>query len=662
MSENIMQLLIVVWPIAAALISYIIGRYNKKMRDYFVVFASLAEFIMVLLLFPLANNQNPAYFRWDYAVGFGLDFKLDGFRFIYAAIASFMWLMTSLFSLEYFESYRNRNRYHFFNLITLGATVGILTSADLITTFVFFEMMSFASYALVAHDETPGAIRAANSFLMVGFIGGLSILIGIFMLSHYFGTTNMDLLTSALSDFTGSKNILYAIGALFLVGFGGKAGMFPLHFWLPKAHPVAPAPGSALLSGILTKTGIFGLLVISSYLLLHDTTWGMMMLIMGTTTMFLGAFLALFSIDLKRTLALSSVSQIGFIIFGIGMQGILGSHNSLAIRGTLLHMINHSLIKLVLFMAAGAIYMKLHKLDLNTLRGYGRKKPILMIVFLLGALSLGGIPLFSGFVSKTLLHESIVEQIWMFTQYNSTTYLFQFIEAVFMISGGFTVAYMTKLFVAIFIEEHPYDQAAHHSFDNNYMSGISKIALLLPAVFLIIFGVYPPLFDRIADFGQAFMFGHSPDHAVNYFAWINVKGALVSIIIGAVVYITFIRNLLMVPDENGSLMYVDGWPKGFDLENVLYRPLVGSILPTIFAGLMSIVSVIPTWLYQEGIEAYQAAYKGLYRPLSSRTKESFKDRTHNNPEKILTSHMEFGMVQYVLGAVAMLALAYFLNR
>lgn len=230
MSENIMQLLIVVWPIAAALISYIIGRYNKKMRDYFVVFASLAEFIMVLLLFPLANNQNPAYFRWDYAVGFGLDFKLDGFRFIYAAIASFMWLMTSLFSLEYFESYRNRNRYHFFNLITLGATVGILTSADLITTFVFFEMMSFASYALVAHDETPGAIRAANSFLMVGFIGGLSILIGIFMLSHYFGTTNMDLLTSALSDFTGSKIFSMRLGLYSWLALEEKQGCFPCIF------------------------------------------------------------------------------------------------------------------------------------------------------------------------------------------------------------------------------------------------------------------------------------------------------------------------------------------------------------------------------------------------------------------------------------------------
>lgn len=662
MNGNFMQLAIVLWPMLAALISYMMGRYNKKMRDYFVLFASLAEFIMVLMLFPLASNQAPAYFRLDYAVGFGLDFKLDGFRFIYATVASFMWLMTSLFSLEYFKSYRNRNRYHLFNLITLGATIGILTSADLITTFIFFEIMSFASYALVAHDETPGAIRAANSFLMVGFIGGLSILIGIFMISHYFGTSNMDLLSEAVANYTGSQSIIYAIGALLLVGFGGKAGMFPLHFWLPKAHPVAPAPGSALLSGILTKTGVFGLLVISSYLLLHDANWGMLMLVMGTITMFLGAFLALFSIDLKRTLALSSVSQIGFIVVGIGMQGILGSHNSLAVRGSLLHMINHSLIKLVLFMAAGAIYMKLHKLDLNSLRGYGRKKPVLMIVFLLGALTLGGIPLFSGFISKTLLHESIVEQIWMFTEYNSMTYLFQFIEAIFMISGGFTIAYMTKLFVAIFIEKHPYDQAAHHAFDKNYMSLFSKIALLIPAAILFIFGVYPAIFDRIADLGQTFMFGHSPDHAVNYFAWINIKGALVSIVIGAIVYFSFIRNLLMVPDENGNLLYVEGWPAGFDLENVLYRPAITTILPAVFAGLTSIISVIPTWLYQEGIEIYHTIYKGLYRPMSPRTKENFQDRSHNNPEKILTSHMEFGMVQYVLGAVAMLALAYFLNR
>ena len=133
--------------------------------------------------------------------------------------------------------------------------------------------------------------------------------------------------------------------------------MFPLHIWLPKAHPVAPAPASALLSGILTKSGVFGILVIARNLFRADVAWGDAVLFLGVVTMVLGAVLAVFSVDLKRTLACSSMSQIGFILVGVAMQGLLSGENALAAWGTILHMLNHSLIKLVLFVAAGVVYM-----------------------------------------------------------------------------------------------------------------------------------------------------------------------------------------------------------------------------------------------------------------------------------------------------------------
>ena len=173
-----------------------------------------------------------------------------------------------------------------------------------------------------------------------------------------------------------------------LFGFGAKAGAFPLHIWLPKAHPVAPAPASALLSGILTKTGIFGILILSCHLFIYDRTWGILIFTIGVLTMFGGALLAVFSVDLKRTLACSSMSQIGFIMVGIGILALLSDKNLLsgilsdtvshmedplevlhAVYGTFLHMVNHSLIKLVLFMAAGVIFMNTHALDLNEIRG-----------------------------------------------------------------------------------------------------------------------------------------------------------------------------------------------------------------------------------------------------------------------------------------------------
>ena len=136
----------------------------------------------------------------------------------------------------------------------------------------------------------------------------------------------------------------------------------------PKAHPVAPAPASALLSGILTKTGIFGLIAVSMGMFANEKNWGLLIAVLGLVTMFWGALLAVFSIDLKRTLACSSVSQIGFILTGIGMAVLLsaaGESPALAVRGTILHMVNHSLMKLVLFLSAGAVFMNLHQLDLD---------------------------------------------------------------------------------------------------------------------------------------------------------------------------------------------------------------------------------------------------------------------------------------------------------
>ncbi len=213
---------------------------------------------------------------------------------------------------------------------------------------------------------------------------------------------------------------------------------------------MAPAPASALLSGILTKAGVYGVIVLSCGLFYGQETWGQLLAVLGLATMFWGAFLAVFSINLKRTLACSSVSQIGFILTGIAMAVLLsaaGEEPGLAVRGTLLHMINHAAFKLVLFLCAGAVFMNLHRLDLNEIRGCGRGNRLLAFCFLMGALGISGVPLWSGHVSKTLLHESIVE-------YAALTGYFWWrgAEWLFLFTGGMTAAYMTKLFVALFVE------------------------------------------------------------------------------------------------------------------------------------------------------------------------------------------------------------------
>lgn len=672
-------------PMVGAGISYIVGRKNKKGRDYLAAAITVLEFALAVFLMSkyIAGGMTQNMTEMSGVCGMGLKFTVDGFRAVYVCIAAFMWMGTSLFSIEYFGHYRNRNRYYLFQLITLGATAAIFLSADLYTTFVFFEIMSFASYVWVAQDERRESLRAAATYLAVAVIGGLVMLMGLFLLYHQAGTLEIDKLCEACQG----KNV-YGAALCMLFGFGAKAGVFPLHIWLPKAHPVAPAPASALLSGILTKTGIFGILVISCKILLHDRKWGFFILMLGVLTMVLGAVLALFSIDFKRTLACSSVSQIGFIMVGVGMQGLLGAENALAVRGTFLHMVNHSLFKLVLFMVAGVIYRNLHKLDLNEIRGFGRKKPLLAFIYLMGALGIGGMPLWSGYISKTLLHESIVEYTEMLAESNSPEMFgltaavgtMRAIEWVFLISGGLTVAYVIKLFVAVFVEKNG-DAALQEKYDaqKKYMSPLSGGVLLAASLLFPVMGMFSGVtMNRLADLGQGFMGLVEAGERVSYFNLANLKGGLTSIAIGALIYLAVGRGWMLKPAEakagdaactegtlrtentgmisaflklrNCDSLYVDRWPKFLDLEEYLYRPVLLVIIPTVCGRICSILDnatdVTAKFLIKAGaviaglLDTLVDAFVVLLR------KTIYRDHTKMGELK------EGNGVTYVLGSVA----------
>lgn len=544
----------------------------QRVRDLLAMTVGVGEFALMCIL---AYSGMGSGLFVPGICGMGLHFCLDGFRMVYGLVAAFMWMMTLLFSGEYLSHEEHLGRYYFFQLVTLSATLGVFLSADLFTTFIFFEVMSFTSYVWVVQEETKGAIKAAETYLAVAVIGGMVLLMGLFLLYNTLGTLEMSKLLPAAAA-CEKKDLLFAAGCCTLVGFGAKAGAFPLHIWLPKAHPVAPAPASALLSGILTKAGIFGVLAVSCNVFLWNERWGLLIFSIGLLTMFGGALLAVCSVDLKRTLACSSMSQIGFILIGIGMQGILGEENALAVRGTLLHMVNHSLIKLVLFMIAGVVVMNLHKLNLNDIRGFGKKKPFLNVCFLAGALGISGIPLMNGYVSKTLLHESIVEGIEVSAGLSG---FLKMSEWIFLISGGMTLAYMTKLYVALFIEENP-DKKEQKRFEGmkKYMNPLSAFAIGGSAFILPLLGVVPGLLsERIADLGQGFMHLEENAAAVSYYSFVNLRGGLISIGIGILLYVGIRR--FMMTKKDGVLEYKDCWPKWLDVEELLYRPLLLGILP-----------------------------------------------------------------------------------
>ena len=581
-------LFLVLFPMAAAPVVFPLRKRDRRYRDRFIQLVPVAELAaaLALLVCPAVELNLPGI------CGLGLTFSAGSLGRLLAVVAALLWAGTGAVSPPYFASAEGCNRYYLFWLLTEGALMGVFLAADLFTLFVFFEMMSFTSYVWVAQNETPQALRAAETYLAVAVIGGMTLLVGLLWLGHLLGSLEFAHLSElAASLATEDRWQLYAAGACCLVGFGAKAGMFPLHIWLPKAHPVAPAPASALLSGILTKSGVFGVLIVSRFLFWADVPWNRVILVLGTITMALGAVLALFSIDLKRTLACSSMSQIGFILVGVAMQGYLYGENALAAWGTVLHMLNHSLIKLVLFVAAGVVYVNTHALDLNTIRGWGRNKPWLKGTFFVAAASIAGVPGFSGYVSKTLLHEGIVEYIHLLEHEGLSAGGFRAVEWIFLISGGLTAAYMTKLFVAVFVSPRAVGQRIGVP---EYMSSWTRAVLSCGGAALLLLGLTPgQTMEPIAQWAAAFL-AADEGHAVHYFTWVNLKGSCISLAIGAAVYLLVVRRLLMKKEGN-ELVYVDRWPAWMDLEERVYRPalegmsFVGALCARVLASLGDLI-------------------------------------------------------------------------
>ena len=456
----------------------------------------------------------------------GIHFTLDGFRCIYGLVVSFMWFVSALLTPQYFRGHHHLRRYHFFFLLCLSFTMGVFLSADLYTTFLFFELMSLSSYAWVVQEESPDALDAGKTYLTIAVLGGLVTLMGLFLLYRLTGTlviADLPGLCAGVAD----RSQLWAAALCIFFGFAAKAGVFPLHIWLPKAHPVAPAPASALLSGVLTKAGIFGALIITADLLPGEHRWGVLLLALGAVTMVLGAAIAVFSNNLKYILACSS------------------------------------LVKLTLFLLAGVVYCNSHALDLNQIRGFGRGKPLLHILFLCGACSLAGIPGFLGYISKTLVHESLVELAAESGSLGVTA-----VEWLFLFSGGLTAAYLTKIYAALFWQK----PAA--STGRTWGTPATTAALILAALPLPVLGLLPHvLAEPAAALALPFVGGHPFGHAVHYLSWENLKGVAISLTIGMAVYFLFIRLVLMDRRE-GQVVYLERWPRWLSLEDRVYRPTI----------------------------------------------------------------------------------------
>lgn len=564
-----------------------------------VILVAAVELAAVLV--PLIRNLNGETFVTVTLAGVGgqgLHFLYTGFRGSFAVLTAFAWFVTFLFSKEYMKNDTHVIRYDLFNLFTLGATMGIFYAADLFTLFFFFEIMSFTSFMWVAHRQTKESAYAAGTYLGIAIAGGMAILMGLFIAYNQLGTLDFgELYNAAAAKILAGEDLtwLYVAAGCMFMGFGAKASAFPVHVWLPQSYTEAPAPATALLSAILSKTGVFGILLVSLEILPMQAGWGLFILLVGVVTMVLGGIRGVMSNNFKTTLAYSSMSQIGFILVGMAMQILLAQmmtvstdvklHEEvskvfgMAVNGTYLHMLNHSLVKLVLFMIAGIIFTQVGSYDLNRVQGFGHKKPFLLVTFTLAVAGVGGIPLLNGYVSKTLLHESIVEYTALLDPATAVASpaFFKIVEYLFLFSGGLTVAYMTKLFVVLFVEKNRDEKVqGEYEAKKTYASVLSRLAIGLCALPIPFIGLFPgAVAEPIAKYafvrsGARELWGVAQEE-VFYFSVKNLSGAFISIAVGVIVYLLIVRLLMLRKKEEG---YRGIFPAWLDMERYVYRAVL----------------------------------------------------------------------------------------
>ncbi|ELZ47547.1 monovalent cation/H+ antiporter subunit D, partial [Halorubrum coriense DSM 10284] len=450
-------------PLLAVLVSFvaavlIVASYRSpNVREGWTLVASLAKFGIVASMLPAVLDGTT--FEWSLGaflpgIGAPIEFALraDALGMLFAFLASGLWIITSFYSIGYMRGLDepNQTRYFAAFAVSLAATMGIAFAGNLVTIFVFYELLSIATYPLVAHDETAEARSAGRKYLAYTmFGGGVLVLAGTVLV--YLLAGSVDFTAGGIAELANADPGL-AMLAFFLlaIGFGVKAGIMPLHQWLPEAM-VAPTPVSGLLHAVaVVKSGAFGVArvvldvfgpeLVFDLSLPFGFTAGLVLSTIGAVTLTAASLIALRKDHLKRRLAYSTISQLSYIILGLGLFGWYG------LVGALLHIPAHAFMKLTLFFCAGNIHVSTHTDYISQMAGIGKRMPLTMGAFTVASLGMAGIPLLAGFVSKYYM---LIGGVRMGMNFTPVAY---YLAGALLLSGVLNVAYFWPVIYTAFFE------------------------------------------------------------------------------------------------------------------------------------------------------------------------------------------------------------------
>ena len=481
-----MIILVILIPIIAGAL---VPMLSFKKRWHMEVFLESAVILNSILVWYLLLHHSDSTFLLAHFTGdLSICFKVDGMGMVFAGLVSALWPFATLYAFEYMTKEEHEKIFFLFYTMTYGITLGIALSANLLTMYFFYELLTLVTVPLVMHTLTREAILASRKYLYYSLGGAAFAFIGLIMIIIY-GTTT-DFILGGVLDLTkigGRTNVLLFVYVMAFLGFGVKAAVFPFNSWLPQAG-VAPTPVTALLHAVaVVKSGAFAIIRLTYYSFCVDFlkgTWAQttVMLVVMFTIVY-GCSRAVKETHLKRRLAYSTISNLSYILFGVTIMTPLG------LVGALTHLIFHAVIKICSFFCAGAIIHQTEKQYVHELDGMGYRMPCVSGIFTLSALALMGVPGLAGFISKWNLASAAAESG------NPVAY---FGIACLLISALLTAIYMLTIVVRAFFPGKDFDDSSIKEFkDPNWKM---LLPLFVFVFFIIAFGLYSqPLTDFFRD-------------------------------------------------------------------------------------------------------------------------------------------------------------------
>jgi len=406
---SLVALLIV--ALGGALLTYVLGKVSHRVRDSFAVFISLVLVVMVACFYG-KTIEKAFYFGF---FGLPLVLRINMLSWFFALAITSLSTLSIIFSLSYMKDRERTNFYYLMMLIVNAAMLGIVFSGDLVSFFIFWEIMSWSTFLLISYNRGP-ALAAGMKYIIMSIIGSITMLIGILSFYARYETLNISEISTLIAS-APSGYILFIL-VVFGIAFGIKNAVMPLHTWLPDSYAEAPSPFTAVLSGMLTRMGIYGFLLIMYVIVGAACTLNLgpgilkfnyILAWLGAITIVIPTFIAMLQNDAKQLLAWHGIGQGGYMILGIAFG------TSLGLAGGIFHTLNHAIYIVLLFMSVGAVQYRTNgERDLNSLGGLIKKMPIAFIGGLLGISGLIGMPLTNGFVSKWLIYKTLIVEGYPF--------------------------------------------------------------------------------------------------------------------------------------------------------------------------------------------------------------------------------------------------------